>query len=171
MLLFRCEQEIIQKLGNTHFLSVSQVNIFGYILYDINHFHLFVKLQSVLAIITETNRFTDIEPATVGLHLSHQHFNKSRFPGTVITDNPHLFVTGKYIVEIFYNLEAAKTFRHMFGLEYLRTDIGSLDIQIHVSVIMLLFSFLLQFIKSIDTIFSLRSTGLRLPAHPFQFLT
>ena len=59
----------------------------------------------------------------------------------------------------------------MLRFKYLRSDIGSFHIQVHISVIPLLLGFLLQFIKSIDTIFGFRSTGLRLTAHPFQLLT
>ena len=171
MLFFGSKQEIIQELRNTQFLSVAQVYIFGNILYDIDHLHLFVKLQAILTVIAETNSFAHIEASAIRFHFPHQHFNKGRLPGTIVTDNTHLLETGKNIIEIFYDFNIAKAFRHMLRFKYLRSDIGSFHIQIHISVIPLLLGFLLQFIKSIDTIFSLRSTGLRLTAHPFQFLT
>ena len=70
MLAVGCEQEIIQELGNTHFTSVAQINVFGNVLYHINHLHLFVELQTFLTIIPETNGFSDIKMTAVGLNFA-----------------------------------------------------------------------------------------------------
>ena len=98
------EQKMLQELGCSQLLSISQFDDFGNILYHVNHFHLLVKLESVLRVITETNRFTNIHRTAIRLYLSHQYFDESRFAGSVVSHNPHLLITGKDIGEIIQNL-------------------------------------------------------------------
>ena len=98
------EQEMLQKLRSGQLFPISQLYDFGNILYHVNHFHLLVKLESVLRVITETNRFTNIHRTAIRLYLSHQYFDESRFAGSVVSHNPHLLITGKDIGEIIQNL-------------------------------------------------------------------
>lgn len=53
---------MLKELGYRQFLAVAQFYDLGNILYHINHLHLFVKLETVLRIITETNRFARYPP-------------------------------------------------------------------------------------------------------------
>ena len=168
MLFLRSKKEIVQKLRNPHLLPVAQIDIFCDILNHIDHLHLLVKLEAVLAVITEPDRFAHVKATAVRLHFTHQHLDKSRFSRSVIPDNSHLFVTGEYIVEIFHNLQFAKTFRDMLRLENLRPDIRSLDIQVDIPSLMLKFGLLLQLIESVDPVFSLCPACLRLTAHPVE---
>ncbi len=65
MLRFGSKQEMLKELGYRQFLAVAQFYDLGNILYHINHRHLFVKLETVLRIITETNRFADIHRTAI----------------------------------------------------------------------------------------------------------
>ena len=171
MLFLRREQEIVQELGDTHLLSVTQIHVFGDRLHHVDHFHLLIELQAILTVITETNGLADIEMAAIGSHLPHQHLDKGRFARTVIPDNTHLLVTGENIVEILRNLQITETFAYIHRLENLRTNVRSLHVQVHLSGIPLLLRFLFQLIKGIDTVLRFRAPCLRLAAHPIQFRT
>ena len=71
MLGFGGKQEMLQELGSGEFLSVAQFDDFGNVLNDVNHFHLFVKLEPVLRVIAETDCFADIHRSAIGLYLPH----------------------------------------------------------------------------------------------------
>ena len=105
MLGFGSEKEMLQELGSSQFLAITQFYDFGNILHHINDLHLFIKLQAILRVITEAHRLTNINCSAVCLYFSHQDFDKSRFTGTIISHNTHLFITGKDIREIFQYLQ------------------------------------------------------------------
>ena len=58
---------MLQELRSRQFLSITQFDYFGYILHDINDLHLFVKLETVLRVIAETDSFANIHRTAVGL--------------------------------------------------------------------------------------------------------
>ena len=162
---------MLQELRGCQLLAVTQLNHFGDILHDVNHLHLLVKPQSVLRVISETYGLSDIQRTAIGLHLSHQYLYKSRLTRTVVPNNPHLFVTGKDVREIFQYLQVTETLIEMIGFKYLTANVGSLHLQFHIVVVKPLFGYFLQFVESIFTIPGFMSAGLRHTAHPIQLGT
>ena len=162
---------MLQKLRSSQLLSIAQFDDFGNILYHINHFHLFVKLKSVLRIITETNCFANIHCSAIRLDLSHQYLDKSRFSGSVISYNSHLLITREDIREIIQNLQISETLEKMVGFEYLASDIRCFHFQLYIISIKTLLRNLFQFVESIFPVTSLMSACLRHPAHPVEFCT
>ena len=170
MLLVGREEEIGQELGDRHPPTVAQVDIFRNALNDVDDLHLLVELQPFLAIIPEAHSLADIESSAVGLHFAHQHFNKGRFPRPIIADDAQLLVAGEDIVEVFRDDNIVESLRDVLRLEYLRTDIRRFHVEVHLSRLALLLGLFLQFVESIDAVFRLRPSGLRLAAHPVQLL-
>ena len=171
MLSFGSKEEVLQKLRSGKPLAVAQFDDFGNVADYIDHLHLFVKLKSVLRIVTEANCLTNIQCATVWFHQSHQYLDKGRFSGTVVTDNTHLLVTGKDIREIIQYFQITKRLTQVVGLEYLVADVRSLHIEFDVGIVKTLLCHLLQFIESIFAITRLVSACLRHTAHPLQLGT
>ncbi len=73
MLFFRRKEKMLQELRGGEFATIPQVDYFCDVLYHINHFHLFIEQQSLLAIITEVHCFADFKAATVGYFFTEQH--------------------------------------------------------------------------------------------------
>ena len=103
------KEKMLQKLRSCQLLTVTKFYDFGNVLHNINHFHLFVKLEPILRIISKTNGLTYIYRTTVRLYLPHQYLDKSRLTRPVITNNTHLFIPGKDIREILQYLQITET--------------------------------------------------------------
>ena len=71
MLGFRSEQEVLQELRGSQTLTVAKLYHLCNILYHINDFHLFIKLQPVLRIIAELHRLANINHSFIRFYLSH----------------------------------------------------------------------------------------------------
>ena len=171
MLRFGSKQEMLQELRSRQLLSIPQFDHFGYILHDINHLHLFVKLETVLRVVAETDSFAHIHHSAVGFDLSHQYLDKSRFTRSVVPYNSHLLITGKDIGKIIQNLQVSVALEQMIGFEYLASDIRGLYFQFYVVIVETLLGNLLQFIEGIFTVSGFVSACLRHPAHPVEFRT
>ena len=109
VLLLGGKQEMLKELGCRKLASTTQFDDFRNVLNDINHLHLFIKLQALLRIIAKTNGFAYVNRTTIRLLFTHQNLDESRFSRTVITHNTHFFITGKDVGEVFQNLQIAET--------------------------------------------------------------
>ena len=159
---------MLQELRCRQLLAVAQFYDFGNVLHYINHFHLLVKLQAVLRVVTEADRLANVQRTAVCLLQPHQYLDEGRLARTVIPYDTHLFVTGEDVGEIIQNLQVTKGFVQMVCFEYLAAYVRSLDIQFDVVVVETLLSHLLQLVKGILPIACLVPAGLRHAAHPFQ---
>ncbi len=111
---------MLQELRCRQLLAVAQFYDFGNVLHYINHFHLLVKLQAVLRVVTEADRRPPyVQRTAVCLLQPHQYLDEGRLARTVIPYDTHLFVTGEDVGEIIQNLQVTKGFVQMVCLEYL----------------------------------------------------
>ena len=159
---------MLQELRCRQLLAVAQFYDFGNVLHYINHFHLLVKLQAVLRVVTEADRLANVQRTAVCLLQPHQYLDEGRLARTIVPNDTHFFVTGEDVGEIIQNLQVTKGFVQMVCFEYLAAYVRSLDIQFDVVVVETLLSHLLQLVKGILPITRLVSAGLRHAAHPFQ---
>lgn len=58
---------MLQELRCRQLLAVAQFYDFGNVLHYINHFHLLVKLQAVLRVVTEADRLANVQRTAVCL--------------------------------------------------------------------------------------------------------
>ena len=123
MLLLWSKEEILQELRGREMLASTHIYVFGNVLYDINHLHLVVELQSLLREISETHRIANIKFSIIRSNLSQQHFYKCRLTCTIVTNNSHLLESREVIVEIFEYNFLFKGLRYILALENLRTNI------------------------------------------------
>ena len=101
MLLLRSEQEMLQELRGREVLTAPHVDILGNIGNHVNHFLLFVELESFLREIAETHRITDVELPTVDGFLAEQHLDERTLARTVVTYDSHLLEACEVVVEVF----------------------------------------------------------------------
>ena len=152
----------------------AQVDIFGNVSHHINHFLLFVELQSLLREIAEAHGLADVEPAAVGLLYAKQQFYEGALAGSVVADDAHLFVAGEVVVEVFKNgyrvlFSIAKSLRDILTLENFAADVNVAAAQSHLPFLDALLSHALKVGKGLFAIACLVASCLRLSSHPFQF--
>ena len=103
MLLLRSEQEMLQELRGREVLTAPHVDILGNVGNHVNHFLLFVELQSFLREIAEAHRITNVELPTVDGLLSEQHLDERALARSVISHDSHLLEACEVVVEVFEN--------------------------------------------------------------------
>ena len=171
MLCFRCKQKQLQKLWCRVLGFLVKHYHFRYFLNGINNLFLFIELNTVLTVITEFDRFTNIEIAGVRFFQSQQQFYECRFSDTVVSHDPQLLIPSKNIVEILQYNQIVKLLANIICLKNFRTDIWRLYIQFDRWIITAEFGFFIQFVKGIYSVFRFRATGLWLTSHPIKFRT
>ena len=170
ILLFGSEEEILQQLGCREFPATSQIHIVGNGSDDVNHFLLFVELQSLLREIAEAHGFAHHDTSLVNGHLSQQHLDKRRFARAVIAHNTHFLESREIVVEVVEDCNAPlESLRDILALENLGTDIHIAGFQSQLPFLDALLCHALQFIESFLAIAGLMASGLWHASHPFQF--
>ena len=159
---------MLQELGCSQLLAISQFDDFGNILHHVDDLHLLIKLQAVLRIVSETDCLTDIQCSTVRLLFAHQYFNERGLSRTIVSHDAHLLITGKDIREIFQNLQITETLVQMIRLKNLGADVRGFHIQFHIAVVETLLRHFLQFVESFFPITRFMSACLGHTAHPLQ---
>ena len=170
ILLFGSEEEILQQLGCREFPATSQIHIVGNGSDDVNHFLLFVELQSLLREIAEAHGFAHHDTSLVNGHKPQQHLDKRRFARAVIAHNTHFLESREIVVEILQNGDPTYPplfrggicfpsytggvrgglilFRDILALENLGTDIHIAGFQSQLPFLDALLCHALQFIES-----------------------
>ena len=168
---FRSKQKMLQELRSRQALAIAKFDNLRNVRNHVDDLHLLVKLQSLLRIISEPDRLTDIQGTLIRFLQSHQNLDERRFTRSVVSHDTHLFVAREDVREILQNLQVAKTLVQMVRFENLGTDICRLHVQLHLMVVHPLLRHLLQVVKRLFPVARLMPSGLRHPPHPFQFRT
>ena len=140
---------MLQKLRSRKLFTASQINFFGNILHHFQYFHLLIKCQSILTVITELNSFTNVKTAAVGFYLPQKHFQKSGFSRSVFPDNAHFFVAGKGVIEIIQNGEVFVAFADVFRFKNFRSEVTRFYTEFHVVRYQVLFGPFFNVLKTV----------------------
>ena len=146
-----------------------KVDVLGNVAHSINHPLALIKMNTLLTVVGKFDSLTDLKVAAVGLDNIEQQLDKCGLTHTVVTHNTQLLVARKRVVEIVENHLVAIALAHVMGRENLFTDVGTLDIQLHLAVVTALLGPLLQVIEGIDAVLCFVGACLGLPAHPVKF--
>src|SRR5690554_3789513 len=144
MLFFRGEHKMQQKLRCCKVLSITHINNFCNTFYYINNFSLLIKLQTILTIIAKVYGFTYFKKSAIGHQFTEQHFYECGFAGSIISNNSHLFITGKEVIEVFRNLNIIKALTYIFSFKNLFTNICTFCRKLNIAIVSFLVCLLFE---------------------------
>ena len=164
------KQKVGKKLQCREVATSSQIHRFSHITHHINHFHLRINRQPILREIAKLYGFSHHKTPARGRNFSKEHFNERTFPRSIVSHDPHFLKAREIVVEIFENNDTIlKSFRHIFSLKNLRTNVSSLHIKSRSAFLSASFRLLFEFVESLLARTTLVTTCLRLSAHPVEF--
>ena len=85
---------------------------------SVNNLFVFIKRNSVLAVIAKTHSLSDIKVSAVGRHNALQHFYKCRFPDAVLPYYAKFFISGESVVEVVEYYFVAEAFADIDRIKY-----------------------------------------------------
>ena len=121
-----------------------------------------------MAVITKSYGLAYVKATTVGCYFANEHFDKGRFAGAVLSNDTHLFVAGKIVVEIVEYLEVVERLAYILCLENFRTYIGRFYIEFYGAIFNAAACFGFKVIEGINSRFGFGAARLRLSAHPVE---
>ena len=164
------KEKMLQELRCRQVAAAAEINILGYVAHDVDDLGVFAKLQALLRVVAEAHGLAHGETAGVGFFQSHQQFDEGGLARAVVANDTHLLVAREGVEEIFQdNLVGPEGFGDIVGLEYLVTDVGTLQFQARALLLNALMGALLQLVEGLLAVAGLVAAGRRGAAHPFQF--
>ncbi len=164
------KQKFLQKLRSAHLSALFQWNKLRHITDNIDYLFVIVINRQLLIVIPENDRISDHNFSGIHRFESEDHFEKSRFSGSVIPYHSESFLTLEHIGEILQNNLRRVGLTDVVHFHYF----GSKSFHFHRNIqfipVNLLFCYFLRIVKSIDSCFLFCSPCLGLPSHPLQFV-
>ena len=161
---------MVQELRRTQSATVAKIDLAGDVVSDVDDSFRGVELQSLLAVIAETNALAHLDRTAVGLLQPHQKSQECALATAVIAHNTKLFVAREVVVEAIEDTFLSVALADIFGLENFGADTPRLNFQTHSTLRASGLQSVLQIVEGVDSGLRLCGTRLGLATNPLQLV-